>query len=332
MTSNKHVTSKFLRKENPDVYYGQTHPIENEDLIYSSLELLESEMENVPKDELAGYKEAERICPRLVHSRSHQIMFLRCEQYNCDMAAKRLAKYWKKRIKIFGDFAFDEKLTLDRALCRDRMSLGIGFIQQLPGTDSMGRAVALVQPRRLDRSKYTRDGMVRSVWYIMHAILESESAQKKGIVFIVDLQGSKMHHFDIKMVKECTSSIKGVLPLRVSAIHFCQTPKIFDIISGTVHLLLGDILRKRIKNHGSWFKSENDVKILESYGISRKSIPIDLGGEEKLDIALWLAARQFLEKSKPKKDGPSKSLVHGYWIADQEKSNPKQDVVQVTLL
>ena len=108
-----------------------------------------------------------------------------------------MAKYWRKRTKTFGDDAFDETLSLEGALRNDRSALSIGFIRQLPGTDHMGRAIAYVQPRILDRSKYSKESMVRAVWYTMHAMLESIHVQQKGIVFIVDLKGSKMVHFDV---------------------------------------------------------------------------------------------------------------------------------------
>ena len=227
------------------------------------------------------------------------------------LAAQRLAKYWRKRTKTFGDDAFDETLSLEGALRNDRSALSIGFIRQLPGTDHMGRAIAYVQPRILDRSKYSKESMVRAVWYTMHAMLENIHVQQKGIVFIVDLKGSKMVHFDVKMVRACTASIKGVLPLRVSAIHFCQTPKLFDLVSGTVHLMLGELLRKRVINHGGLFKDEDDVEELEKYGIYRGVIPKYIGGNAELDQESWLKAREVT--SKWKAETRSRSLGRGQW-------------------
>ena len=212
------------------------------------------------------------------------------------LAAIRLAKYWKKRIKIFGPHAFDHNLTLNGALREDKVALDIAFFRQLPGTDKQGRAILYGQPCRLDKSKYTRESMERVVWYMLHALLEDETVQKKGVVFVLDLKGAELRHFDIKMVKSCTASIKGVMPLRVSAIHFCRAPMMFDLLAGTIHWVLGEVLRKRIKNHSHWRNCINDVDSLGQYGIDSRIIPVDLGGSATLDHESWLKNREYVER------------------------------------
>lgn len=324
--THAHIVSKFLQKEKPDLY-GQLHPIENEKLIIDSLNLLEQELQKLPKSDKVGYYEAVQKCPSVVFSIKHRLMFLRCEQFNCDKAAIRMTKYWAMRVQIFGKSAFDEKLTLEGALRHDRHELEIGFIRQLPGTDNVGRAIAFVQPRALEGMTYSCDGMVRAMWYLIHEILEeSEAVQKKGIIWIVDLKGSKMQHFDMKMVRANTTSIKGILPLRVSAIHFCQPPKMFDILSGTVHFLLGEYLKKRIINHGRFFHEEDDVKGLGKYGIPSSVIPTYLGGNAKLNHHLWLKSKERSKVLNPscsefdcetdtsERDVVGKSLMRGKWV------------------
>ena len=48
--------------------------------------------------------------------------------------------------------------------------------------DSTGHSILLVNPSMQDKSKYTRERMLRVLWYMIHAALETESTQRFGIV------------------------------------------------------------------------------------------------------------------------------------------------------
>ena len=187
-------------------------------------------------------------------------------------------------------------MTLGKSLHDDDIALKTGFIQVLPIKDKKGRAVALVTPRNLESSKYTRESMVRVTWYMIHTMLEDESAQQKGIIFIIDLSGAKVKHFDIPLVNQCSESVKGILPLRVSALHFCQPPILFDILYEVVKLLLGERLRKRIIVHSQWWVKEDDSNTLGAYGFTKSELPAGLGGDLFLDHQSWLANRKALKK------------------------------------
>jgi hypothetical protein len=203
-----------------------------------------------------------------------------------------MSKYWAKRIEIFGASAFEKELTIKGALKHDQVALKRGFIKMMPIKDKKGRAVALVQPRNLDSSKYTRESMVKVTWYMIHAMLEEESAQQKGIVLIIDLSGSKMTQFDIPLVKQCGDSVRGILPVRVSAMHFCQPPIVFDVLFEVVKLVLGERLRKRIIVHSQWWNKGNDVQTLGEYGFTKDYLPVDVGGKLKIDHLAWLKRRE----------------------------------------
>lgn len=193
---------------------------------------------------------------------------------------------------MFGSHAFDLNLTLANALKDDKVALRTGFIKVLPIKDKKGRAVAFVTPRNLDSTKYTRESMVRVTWYMIHSMLEDKSAQQKGVVFIIDLSGSKVKHFDIPLVNQCSESVKGILPVRVSALHFCQPPIVFDVLYDVVKLVLGERLRKRIIVHSQWWVKEEDIKMLAQYGFNKNELPSDIGGSLLLDHQSWLEERE----------------------------------------
>ena len=185
--ASDHVTPPSLRKLPPD-YYGQSHPIESEQLICEGLDLLEQELSKLDNDVctssnkhtkdttyessseecclLDGLKLALHKCPRYVESREHRLLFLRCEMYNCDLAAKRMAKYWNRRTALFEDDSFLSDLTLDGALRDDEDALHVGFMRLLPGTDGAGRSIMMVEASRLDATKYSRDSMASACEHV----------------------------------------------------------------------------------------------------------------------------------------------------------------------
>lgn len=84
MASSIHVVSPFLEKTDPDKY-GQSHPIETPILIQSSLILLNEEIEKYSGIEKEAYLKAIELCPNIVTTDDHKLLFLRCEQYNVDV-------------------------------------------------------------------------------------------------------------------------------------------------------------------------------------------------------------------------------------------------------
>lgn len=152
-----------------------------------------------------------------------------------------MAKYWDKRIELFGPNKAFLPLKLDAALQGDEAALNIGFTRLVPAQDHHGRSILLADPSNQDSSLYTRESMLRAMWYILHASLENEGAQKRGIVMIIYPKNARFKQFDRHMSKMFMESIKGCLPVRVSAFHICQPPTFFSIIWPFINLFLGEV-------------------------------------------------------------------------------------------
>ena len=214
------------------------------------------------------------------------------------MAALRLANYWKQRVGLFGSASFEPELTIASLSGDGSFALRTGFVQILPHKDSKGRAMAFIQPRKLSAS-YSRVGMLKALWYMVHILLKEVSAQQKGVIFLIDLSGSEMRHFDVPLVQMCAESIRGTLPLRMSAMHFCQPPFLFYLLSGVVKFALGERLRKRVYVHSQWWiKQDNQRKIgLQKFGFTRDNLPRELGGELVLNHADWIEQMEVNEKT-----------------------------------
>lgn len=321
----KHVCSRFLRKHPPDLY-GQCHAIETPKCVSDSLRLLEKELSKLPDEIRAGIEQASVICPEIYTSSEHRLLFLRCEQFNADvsssmvadrrsyawrasfqlmhsidahtrkfrhmqLAALRMAKYWNKRIELFSSRAFVPFSAADMKE-KDGSELSLGFLRLVPeGTDGTGRCNIYVDPTVLEGHEYKVEGVVRAAWYTLHtALLENESTQQKGIVFLVYLRNAYPWHFDRSLVQALSNSIRGVLPVRVSAIHIFHAPYLFEVLFDVVSVLLGERLTRRMKMY-----SGEDSLILDDlseFGILPSRIPVDLGGSLELDQDRWIAEQE----------------------------------------
>lgn len=286
--SKKHVCSRFLQKRPPDLY-GQRHAIETSKCVSDSLRLLEEEIQKLSEEKRSGMDHASVICPEIFESKEHRLLFLRCEQFNVDLAAMRMANYWNRRIELFGNAAFNP-LSVATIREKDKKELSLGFLRIIPDTDGTGRCNIFIRPSILEGHGYKDENMVRAAWYTLHAALENESTQEKGIVFLVYLRDTYVRHFDRSLVKLLVNAIKGVLPVRVSAIHIFHAPYLFEVLFDVVSMLLGERLTKRIK----MYPGEDEViqvKLMD-FRILPSRLPVELGGALNLDQDQWIAERE----------------------------------------
>jgi hypothetical protein len=201
-----------------------------------------------------------------------------------------LVKYWDKRIAIFGPEKAFLSMKLTEALKDDEAALCMGFMRLMPARDASGRSILFIDPSRLDKSKYSRESMVRATWYVIHAALENVQAQKKGIVFLAYPKNAKFGEFDRTLTKMKMESIRGCLPVRVSAFHICHPPVFFSIIWPFVSFFLGERLRKRVRVESG--SNEKIMEKLANCGLTKDCVPSELGGNIVLDHKNWLLDRK----------------------------------------
>ena len=276
-----------------DDLYGQVIPKETPELLSSKFEELETELQKIPSDKKVEWEMALEKCPNLCDE-AFKLMFLRCEVFNADLAAKRIVKYWKKRVELFGQDKAFLPLTLgdDGPFRDDDASLKIGFMRLTHKRDPAGRPILFADPSRLpsDQSSYDDESMCRALWYVMHSAIEDETTQRKGSVIVAFPKNAKFAQFNRKLVQMNGESIKGCIPIRLSAVHICHPPVFFDLIFPIIKLIMGAKLRKKIKvNSGS---DEKIVKKMENqFGITSDKLPTEMGGTLVLDHEQWLKER-----------------------------------------
>eukprot|EP00527_Entomoneis_sp_CCMP2396_P007641 CAMPEP_0198141926 /NCGR_PEP_ID=MMETSP1443-20131203/4845_1 /TAXON_ID=186043 /ORGANISM="Entomoneis sp., Strain CCMP2396" /LENGTH=126 /DNA_ID=CAMNT_0043804815 /DNA_START=1 /DNA_END=378 /DNA_ORIENTATION=+ len=125
--------------------------------------------------------------------------------------------------------------------------------------------------------------MVRALWYHLHAALESEDAQKHGVIFIFFPHHVKLSQFDREMAKMNMSSVQGVIPARLSAIHVCRPPTFVKIIWMFMKMLMRKRTMQRVLFH---FGEECEVlEKLATFGLERNMLPVEVGGDVEVDVA-----------------------------------------------
>ena len=123
---------------------------------------------------------------------------------------------------------------------------------------------------------------------MMHAALESETAQQHGIIALVNMKDVSLRQFDKELISKIADSLKGCLPVRLSAIHICHPPVVFAMVFPLIKLLLGPRLRQRIR----LYSRRNVLPELEALGLTSGIVPTELGGNAILDHEAWLDQRK----------------------------------------
>ena len=229
--------------------------------------------------------------------------------HNCchiyQLAAKRLVKYWKKRVEIFGPKAFfpltqDNLLGAvggmndedDSATHGNAIALGLGVMTLLPQTDPLGRSIVYWDPSHLDSTKYPVEAMIRAFWYVLHAALEPISAQQHGIVVLVDPQRCALSQVaDASLSKLVGGAMSGVLPLRLSGIHIVHPPFFVNMVLPVIKVFMPARMQQRIQFHSGTSREVID-KLQTDYGIPISGLPTLMGGLWKLDHSGWLKSRR----------------------------------------
>lgn len=273
--------------------YGQKHPIETSELIGAKLKELHIQIDNISKNKREAYDQATVKCPELL-SDKFKLMFLRSEVFKTDLAANRITKYWTKRLDIFGPDRAFLPLTQSEALKDDKVALGFGFVKLVPSKDPTGRSIAYFDVSKQDKNKYERKSMTRAMWYVFHAALEDEDTQKKGVIILVIPRDSKLSQFDRKLGQMNADSLKGCIPIRMSAAHICHPPTFFSLIYPIIKIFMGERLRKRTLVHGG--SEEHVLDTMASFGLTKDILPKEFGGDVGPFHEDWLAARRTANK------------------------------------
>jgi CRAL/TRIO domain len=276
------------KQHQPDVY-GQIHPIETPEMIENAHQELDIEITKLPQGQQNAIQLAERTCPEIA-SLPFRLAFLRAEVFNAKLAAQRYGLYWVKRIEIFGNERAFQPIILKNMTQNE---IALGFKSQLGHilTDTQtGRKIFYADCSKICRASMSNMDMIRIVWYILHTFVDDIESQKKGAILMTNAKNYSFSQFGIDFCKQLVESIKGCVPVRLSAFHVLHPPTFVRYVYPIISIVLNQRIRQRMLIHTF---STDDQKILKrlknKYGMNPNDLPKQIGGSVELNTEKWLA-------------------------------------------
>lgn len=278
--------------------------------ITSALEEMQTELAAIPPTEKVAMDQVRRLKPQLLDDK-HVLQFLWAENFKAPDAAKRLARYWDDRYKLFGPVKFCLPMSLKGALKDDSLALSRGYVQLLPETDTAGRAVVYIDWSSHEPSVgYSEESMHRVFWYMVHVAIEDLNVLQRGIVMLIYPQEARLDQFDHSLWTTISESCKKSLPVRWRSTHIVHPNRFFSIIHPVFMSSLPKDVQDRVVVH-----SGTKMKVLANllrYCLPWDRIPSEIGGCIDLDFEKWLTERMVKEDQascqKPSASMPSSVL------------------------
>jgi hypothetical protein len=207
------------------------------------------------------------------------------------LSAPRFAKYWKKRYEILGaDNAFRPLTLKNPAFQGEGMDAWFKTAQVQLIRRTGHRDFLYIDAAKADPTLYSRECALKGILYVLHALLEDEDVQRKGLIAISNSDGVSQRNRDTLLTKALIELSQGAFPIRLSAVHCCNLPTIFNVIMRFFLALIGDRLRKRIIVHCE-MGPELLTKLVNDFGFQLADLPTQMGGERTTDFRKWIEER-----------------------------------------
>jgi len=265
--------------------------------VAKALSAMEKELDCIPTESKRSYLEALRQCPYELNA-NKRAAFLHREDFDAAAAAKRLVRYWEKKLELFGPERCYVPLTLERSMGdKEVVVLSNGVMSLLPDKDNSGRALIVIRNALADKNLPV-EVFLRAFWYVSHCALEDPETQKRGYVYLLNSKGMTFGKINFKLISGVTELEKTYLPARMRATHHCFPPNFLRAISPIVKAIAGRRLRSRMCIHGG--SDQTVLEQLSKYGITPDRLPREFGGTLDFQPSRWMIDRLELEQRRMK--------------------------------
>jgi hypothetical protein len=271
-----------------DVYGGEVTIDESPAVLKDLLENLHSQIDLYPeKREMLDMLKGFSPCP--LDDEALMLRFVRAEQYNTRLAAKRIIKHYEKKMELFGSEKLGTSISLDDLDHNDMRALRSGGFQFLPSLDRAGRVVIF---ERFQNLKYESPvNLFRTVWYVSMSLVEG-SEQRSHLVVISFQNGPfSPDIFDRAVYKQTVNILVKLLPMKLAGFHFCFDDVRFRMVWGLTTIFIGKESKQRAIDHeGTPFECRYR---LISYGINVVDLPMTVDGvENNSNFLRWIDEQQ----------------------------------------
>jgi hypothetical protein len=120
---------------------------EKPSMVEERLIQLEMELSMLLDEDLSAYRLAHSINPSYTSDAKFRLQFLRAERFHVKNAARRMVRYFREKLDLFGPEKIGKaRITLDDLSEEDKVALASGYMQWLPDRDRSGRLIYLADP------------------------------------------------------------------------------------------------------------------------------------------------------------------------------------------
>eukprot|EP00339_Tiarina_fusa_P005404 CAMPEP_0117052190 /NCGR_PEP_ID=MMETSP0472-20121206/36081_1 /TAXON_ID=693140 ORGANISM="Tiarina fusus, Strain LIS" /NCGR_SAMPLE_ID=MMETSP0472 /ASSEMBLY_ACC=CAM_ASM_000603 /LENGTH=513 /DNA_ID=CAMNT_0004766733 /DNA_START=115 /DNA_END=1653 /DNA_ORIENTATION=+ len=235
---------------------------ESPEFLQSCIQALDAAIAKIPKAKRKALDKAFFLRPQYQqndnnHHNKFKLMFLRADYYDPQKAAKRMAKFFDWKLKIFGEAGFVKDIALEDDLGEDDVietAVLSGCSLQLPHRDQTGRPITM-----FDISKFDHDGhpkMLKYTWYLFMAIVQDdEAAQIKGITNVTYAPQARMKALQLPKMSAASEHLRTAgdmmasLPVRITSYHFCTDDPGMKFLLGIIRMGIGKEMSLRLRTH-----------------------------------------------------------------------------------
>ena len=167
------------------------------------------------------------------------------------------------------------------SLTEVRRTLHDGSHWILPGLDSHGRVVVVLNLRKMDTVAHTLEGYQQTTCFLMETIVQTDVVQRKGIALIVDMSDSSLFEFSYSDATRGVRMMQDAFPCKLAKVWVLHANVVTRSLGRVVTSLLKPKLRERVT-----FVCNASPASLE---IDAEHLPTSMNGRCCMDSS-WAAA------------------------------------------
>jgi hypothetical protein len=214
------------------------------DFVRQALLDLDSNIASIQQKD--AFELAQRLAPQYTDSVSFRLKFLRAECFDVVKASQRIVTHFQEKLELFGPEVLGRTICLADLNEEDLKTLFCGGLQILPNTDQFGRQILF--SRQAAWWYQERENLLRTIWYLCEAVVETEDAQRRGVVVLGYSVGNKEVKLpiDYELLRRAVKLLSAV-PVRFLAIYACFNSSAMEPVADFATHIFNKFLRARFR-------------------------------------------------------------------------------------
>lgn len=151
-----------------------------------------------------------------------RIMFLRCERFDCQKAAKRICGFADLMYELYGDVGLERRTRLSDLDDDEILIMKKGLSQIMAGRDRAGRRIYTHFASDSWKFLPVITRLRHTTYLIMSLLMSDVVSQQRGVVFVMWYHNAKkMDLTDFIARGTVHSRGSSCMPMRIGAVHYC---------------------------------------------------------------------------------------------------------------